>query len=196
MQSRKKTTVAVLRLMLGLTVEEFAALIGKSTSAVTSLEAGRLALSEETAFKISQQTGVSLEWLLHGDAKQKPYTGPSSNGTTEPYTKEVFERLQARKLERDHRTMSEVRIVAGIATIGDWLSIYSHAVETGEGELVRYLMRDFLKKLNERFAKDDDAFFRANEKARLTTADGSNFKFVQDDDGCIFLWPADRSPSQ
>jgi hypothetical protein len=176
--------------MLELSVEEFAALIDKAPSTIKSLETARLALSEETAFKIRQQTGVSLEWLLNGNANRKPYAETSSNGTAEPYTKGIFERIQSQKLERDDRLNPEWRIVRGIVSIADWLSIYSHAVETGEDELVRYLMREFLKKLNERFAKDDDEFFRANEKARLTTADGSNYKFIQaPDDGHIHLWP-------
>jgi transcriptional regulator with XRE-family HTH domain len=59
----------VLRQILGLTVEEFAKLIGKSLTTVNSLETGRLKLSEETAFRISQETGVEMHWLLKGKSK-------------------------------------------------------------------------------------------------------------------------------
>jgi transcriptional regulator with XRE-family HTH domain len=60
-------------LSLGLTVQEFADLIGKSTVTVNSLETGRLLLSAETAQTIAKETGANMDWLLADNPKGKPY---------------------------------------------------------------------------------------------------------------------------
>src|SRR5580700_991782 len=97
MISRQKTTVAALRQKLGLSVEEFGQLIGKSISTVTKLENGLLKLSVETAIKISNETGVDLQWLMAGDPKEDAYSTDEVWDRKEPYTKELFERIQAVK---------------------------------------------------------------------------------------------------
>jgi transcriptional regulator with XRE-family HTH domain len=196
MHSRKKTPVAALRLMLGLSAQEFASLIGKSISALTSLETGRLALSEETANSIARQTGVAVAWLLDGNSKQKPYVSTSVDGSREPYTKEHFERIQAAKdASAKRKSNPENRLIGAIATVTDWLSLYNKAEENGEGDLARYLMRNFLEELVERFGKDDDAFLRINAKARITNAEDTRFAFIEGDKG-IALWlaPRDEKP--
>lgn len=48
MKSKGKTSVAVLRQKLSLSVDELAKLIGKSPHTIVSLESGRLKLSEKT----------------------------------------------------------------------------------------------------------------------------------------------------
>ena len=72
MISGLKTPVAVLRQMLGLSVEDFGKLIGKSLSTVTKLDNGALPLSEETAHTVSLETGVSMHWLLEGNPAEDP----------------------------------------------------------------------------------------------------------------------------
>ena len=67
MISGLKTPVAVLRQMLGLSVEDFGKLIGKSLSTVTKLDNGALPLSEETAHTVSLETGVSISSPLRTD---------------------------------------------------------------------------------------------------------------------------------
>jgi transcriptional regulator with XRE-family HTH domain len=86
MRSLRKTTVAVVREELGLGLQEFADLIGKSTSTVSSLENGRLKLSEPTALTISKKTGVSLKWLLDGDV-----SAPITNSNAEGWTIRAYE---------------------------------------------------------------------------------------------------------
>ena len=105
MISRQKTTVAVLRQLLELSVKDFGSLIGKSVSTITKLENGMLKLSEETASLISQETGVSLYWLMDGNPRRKPYLSfnkrpipnfgaHSPTAFKFPYEKEYFERIQ------------------------------------------------------------------------------------------------------
>jgi transcriptional regulator with XRE-family HTH domain len=195
MHSRKKTPVAVLRLMLGLTVEQFAGLIGKSTSAVTSLETRRLALSEETAFRISRETGVSVVWLLNGNAKQKPYVS-HENGSIEPYTRETFERIQAQKLgsKDGARSKSGGSLDRAIMIITDWLSVYFHAGKRGEADLAEYLMRQFLADLVERLGKDDEGFMRENAKAGITNAKAQGRSFIQLGESITLGFPSREPP--
>jgi transcriptional regulator with XRE-family HTH domain len=173
MHSRKKTTVAVLRLELGLTVEEFAALIGKSISAVTSLETGRLALSEDTAQTIAAETGVALDWLLHGNAKEKPYVFQDRFGMRDGYTRRHFERIQAAKSGKAPRVElpHEMNFVKAIDTVCPWISVYYKAAEKGEIDLAVYLMRKAIDELAKRFGKDDKAVLQATEKVRIRIVD-------------------------
>jgi hypothetical protein len=90
MKSRKRTTVAIVRDEIGLSVEDFAKLIGKKPDTVKSLESRpgrlpRLALSERTALEISERTGVSAAWLLEGNVRIKPV---DQNGN--PWNRDVF----------------------------------------------------------------------------------------------------------
>jgi transcriptional regulator with XRE-family HTH domain len=179
MQSTKKTTVAVLRNEIGLSVEQFAALIGRSVSAVNSLETGRLALGEETAFTIQEQTGVEMTWLLSGKSKEPPYIFDQF-GEEHLYTKEVFELIQAQKATGiAPKERAPWRLVGAMAIASDWLSVYNHAVKAGRGPLASYLMQRFLDGLVERLGQDNDAFMRLNKKARIITADGSEWSFDQ-----------------
>jgi transcriptional regulator with XRE-family HTH domain len=92
-RSERRTTVAVVRQETGLSVEEFADLVGKSVSAIKSIEAGRLPLSERTSADIAQKTGVDMMWLGHGDP-----AGPIPDFTGKLWTKQTFERVQAGEL--------------------------------------------------------------------------------------------------
>jgi transcriptional regulator with XRE-family HTH domain len=192
MKSREKTTVAVLRQKLGLSVEEFGQLIGKSISTVTKLETGLLKLSVETAIKISNETGVEVKWLMAKDPTEDPYTTAGRSNRKEPYDKELFEKIQAHKKPgRKFGGKPSGRLTSAIAIAGDWLSIYNAAAEvdaTAEGESdraehVAYLMGEFLDGLVERFGKNDEAFLRLNAGARIIDADGKDWVFEQNEMG-------------
>jgi transcriptional regulator with XRE-family HTH domain len=87
MRSLRKTTVAVVREELGLGLQEFADLIGKSAATVSSLENGRLRLSEKTALEISKKTYVGLSWLMTGDPKVPPVDLKGKPWSSETYEK-------------------------------------------------------------------------------------------------------------
>jgi transcriptional regulator with XRE-family HTH domain len=185
MRSLKKTPVAVLRNMLELSIDEFGKLVGIAPSSVKSLENGRLALSEKTAFRIKDETGVSVAWLLNGNSKQKPYVERLPDGSSTLYTKERFERIQATKLEPNDESQEklELRYDRAIAIITDWLSAYFHADEKGEADLAEYLMRKALEEIVDRFGKDDDGFMRVNAKAGIIQADGTPRAFIRSSRG-------------
>lgn len=190
MISRQKTTVAVLRQLLGLSVEEFGQLIGKSVSTVTKLENGLLKLSAETAIKISHETGVDVEWLMAEDPKEDPYWTDPAWDRKEPYNKELFEKIQAHKKTGRRIRIGRKparRLTSAIAIAVDWLSVYNAAAESdaaneGEGdkaERVAYLVREFFDGLVKRFGKDDKAFLRLNAGAQIIDADGKEWVFEQ-----------------
>lgn len=91
-RSSYRHPIAVLRTVLDLSTEEFAALVGCSKSTVESIEAGprRLKLSDALAMAISEATGVSLVWLLQGNPKV-----PIIDRLGAPYTKAQFTQMRA-----------------------------------------------------------------------------------------------------
>jgi transcriptional regulator with XRE-family HTH domain len=72
MRSLLSSVVAVVRNETGLSAEDFGKLIGKPVGTIRKLEAKLLDLSEKTAMQINVATGVSLPWLLRGDASSPP----------------------------------------------------------------------------------------------------------------------------
>jgi transcriptional regulator with XRE-family HTH domain len=181
MKSKRSTTVAVLRQDLGLSVEEFAKLIDKSVATINSLETGRLNLSEETAFKIQQQTGVEMEWLLKAGPREKPYVlSFEGYGARKPYTKELFEQIQSSKGRKSYYLEGpQHHLIPAISIVSDWISVYTAAEQTGRGDLAAYLMCQFLDQLVERMGKNDDLFFRLNKNAKIVANDGSEWKFAK-----------------
>jgi hypothetical protein len=93
--SKRKTTVAVLREILGLDGQQdnFATLIGKSPSWVRHASCAFLPLTREAAYQIAFATGVSPEWLLAGDVGKPPITSDHSS----PYSRNAFLEYQTKK---------------------------------------------------------------------------------------------------
>ena len=98
--SSKKTPAAVLRSIIGIKVPEMAELLQCSTATIQSIESGRLKVTDMIAFKMYDQTGVSIQWLQGGDAK-RPMTAEGK-----PYTRAAYERVQnAKALPDPQRTL-------------------------------------------------------------------------------------------
>ena len=189
-RSQRKTTVAVLRQLLGLSVEEFAKLIGKSATTINSLETGRLKLSEETAFTISKETGVEMFWLLKGRPKDKPYTLDESNGEDRPYTKEDYEVTQARKEQEPPSKLDPDRLILnGLGSVLNWLPIYAKAQQDGKGYLANYLLHQCLKELAERLGQDYEAVWQARKNTRFIAGDGSKWFLTRYGHGDLRWWP-------
>ena len=182
MISRLKTPVAVLRQMLGLSVEDFGKLIGKSLSTVTKLDNGALPLSEETAHTVSLETGVSMHWLLEGNPAEEPYNF-DFDGHKQPYLKEHFGRIQSQKgkVTRFPDNPAWHFVVSTVAA-NEWHSVYVAAEKAGRGGLAIYRLRKFLRGLVAEMGKDDEEFLRLNADAQLTTADGSQWKWASTKD--------------
>ena len=92
-RSTKKSTLAVLREIIGINAGQMGKRLGCSRHTINSIEINRIALGEERATKLFTETHISLDWLLANDSKPPPV---SAKG--EPYTPEIYKRTQA--LER------------------------------------------------------------------------------------------------
>jgi hypothetical protein len=141
-------------------------------------------------FGCQNETGVDLQWLMAGDPKEDPYSTDPAWDCKEPYSKELFEKIQAhkksgRKIRIGNRPAR--RLTSAIAITIDWLSVYSAAAEadaategeSDKAEHVAYLMGEFIADLVKRFGKNDEAFLRLNAGARIIDADGKEWAFEQ-----------------
>jgi len=177
--SSKRTAIAMLRGVLGLSVEDFAKLIGKSTPTIRSLESGRLKLSEGTARTIAKETGVSIFWLLENDPSKEPFY--EVHGIRWPYGKAVYEVLQAEGAKSGFRPPEVSTALMHATTVRhclDWLPIFAAAEKAGKGDLAVFLLRRFFADMTERFGADLRIAREASKSSRLTTADGSKYDFM------------------
>jgi transcriptional regulator with XRE-family HTH domain len=163
MRSLRKTPVAVVREELGLSLQEFADLIGKSAATVSSLENGRLRLSERTALAICKKTGVSLTWLLAGDPTFPPVNAKGGLWAKEDYetqSGEVFKSFgeftgtMANTFTHFYAIMLEAILAKQIRDDPDRAIII----------LVR--SEQFLKDLRDEFGADDQLITELLPKAR------------------------------
>jgi transcriptional regulator with XRE-family HTH domain len=154
--SSKRTTVAVLRDLVGLKTPEFARIVGLSLSAIEKLESGRLKLSEEVAIRISQETGVSADWLLEGQTQVPPYTEASVllNLTTreslEPYTRDHFEHRRAHRNE----LLSPLDVTYPPWFAARMAAVMIAAVAADNGRLADYRAEQFLCSMEKTFGKN------------------------------------------
>jgi hypothetical protein len=79
--SRKKTCLAVLRQLTNYDAPGFGELIGRKVDWMKKAESGKIPVPVEVSRMISHETGVSLDWILKGDAHK-----PCVDWKGEPYT--------------------------------------------------------------------------------------------------------------
>lgn len=139
--SLKRTTVAVLRSILGMKVGEFAELHGCTVHTINSLESGRLKLSEVMAERIFHETGIAPKWLLDDDV-----SAPPKSARWEPFTREIFVATEANKATQDkqkpHFFAIEFANLAG--TLRD---ILAGANRTGRYRMAHYRIEKFLDQM-------------------------------------------------
>lgn len=118
-----KHPLAVLRVALGLSQKEMAALAECSTPTIQALELCKLNLSERLGSVIAAKTGVSLAWLLGGNPR-----AAMLSRWGHPYTPEVFDKVQA----------AEAASAKGRAA-GDYFNA-NHVLATGFATMARALL--------------------------------------------------------
>ncbi len=102
--SAQSHTLAVLRILVGLTQKEMAAVLHCSTPTIQAVELGRLNLSEKLAGLASLQTGINLAWLLKNDVSQPPIDIKGK-----AYSKETFEQFQSTNtIRKDPQMENEI----------------------------------------------------------------------------------------
>ena len=158
-QSQKKTTIAILRGVLGAThgrEENFARLMNKSGAWVKRARAGHIPLTEQSARDIHHATGINLAWLLKNDISEPPI-----NSAGEPYTFECFQARRVELTSGDIKARSVFRlknVLSEIAGIG------SAAGKSGKLSLFQWRYTDFAEKCREEFGFDDEASNAALKK--------------------------------
>ena len=103
--SERKTTAAELRHIIGITTDKWAKLLDRSEPTIHSLESGRLKLSADLALIMNYESGISIKWLLDGNPKAPPVAEFG-----EKYSREFFEKVQARKKYFAHVEENKVKI--------------------------------------------------------------------------------------
>lgn len=146
--------IATIRKGIDYTQAQFGGLIGRSRPTVQAIELGKLRLTEELAQKVSEETGVSLKWLLEEDPDTEPYSEMGAGHA--PWNREIFEHIQASKHPVHFvRSQGQVDSAAiAIESIIDWLPIFSAATKTGKNYLALYHLSKFLRDMRNKFGED------------------------------------------
>lgn len=153
--SSLRHTLAVLRITIGLTQKELANILKCSAPTIQAIELGRLKLSEGLAFKVSQETGCSLQWLLDNDVSKPPVRVFDER----PLMKETFESIQGRGEDKQSPSSTK-KALAAMEQIEDLREakllevLFEKANEIGKRELLRYRFSKFVEKFTEEFGID------------------------------------------
>jgi transcriptional regulator with XRE-family HTH domain len=166
--------LAVLRQIVGITQKELANLVGKSAATVQAIELGKLALSEELAAKIENQTGVSSDWLLDGDV-----TRPIENALGASYLKDDYELARAKNSKLPaavDETSMEMCHVAGLLN-GERLGhIFAAAMgaKPSKFHVLMFLAHQWLEEMEQKFGKPSDDYleYRSRVTVSRKRADG------------------------
>ena len=164
-QSPRRHTLAVLRLLIGLTQKEMAALVGRSVVTIQKIELGKLRLGPELADEISGQTWVSLKWLLDGDIKMAPVAAVGG-----PYTKKLFELRQAQLQGNPGMGQQEPAIWAKFyisQQVAEYAAAAGAAVKQKKLELFNYKFRKAIESLKKEFGCEESirSLEKLNQKA-------------------------------
>ena len=148
----QRTPAAVLRAIIGVSVNEMAEFLECSPYTVHSLETGRQKMSEEMAHLLLIQTGISPDWLLAGDPKVPPVSVLGA-----PFTKNVYETTQATRAFFDSPP--------GNLLYGDLLDLWARlaailtsASGRGEYQLAAYKATKAVQQLGKEFGQNRDIY--------------------------------------
>lgn len=146
MKRKKMSVVQHLRESLGMPQKQFMDVIGRTLDAVRSLECGRLALSQSLAAEIAVATGISLEWLMAGDAT-KPMTSQYGGG---PYSKAVFDRVQAQRRRDKNDVPSMICLLRDVRILAvQMLHTLLEAWKSQNSELCAFKMMEAMDAVRE-----------------------------------------------
>lgn len=155
MRSRKKTTLAVLRDILGPvsgSETKFAARIGLSISWLRKASAGISPLTPETAAKISTAIGVSPAWLLRGDITAPPLElDDKTPFTQQSYRQRVDDQQgsESSRLKASNRIVEQALVALLVFRI---LKVMFCARETTRWSEAKFKLREFVEMLERSFA--------------------------------------------
>jgi hypothetical protein len=155
--SSQKTTAAVLRQKSGtkdISIKdvEWAKMLGRSVQAIHNIESGRTKLRHELATKMYEETGISIDWLMKGDP-----TVPPISESGEPYTREIYERVQAQKTpyNQPHPMYRHYDKLGFCARL---IAILESASARKDYYMARYKVHTALDSLRREFGMDEEVY--------------------------------------
>lgn len=151
--SKKKHPLALLRIELGLLQKQLADIAGCSTGAIQSIELKRLKLSEELAARISENTGVSVRWLLAGEPKGPIPAAESTSYDFIKFSKRHYDLARSRGLS----PVEEGRVRALLQLYGDLFHAIYLFARSGPPEECRvfyHRLSEGLERLNRELEGD------------------------------------------
>jgi len=149
-----KSTLAVLRRIIGIGQKEMADLVGCSFPTIQAIEYRKLELSERLGEQISIQTGIDVKWLLDGDTSKPPidtYFGVA-------FTRQTFEETRAAKRQAPDSSLAYPRLSVDLSLvcfIQRTCAILAKASKNGKERLCEYKMESFLDDLEKEFGADE-----------------------------------------
>jgi transcriptional regulator with XRE-family HTH domain len=145
--SSQSHTLAVLRILAGLTQKEMAEILSCSAPTIQAIELGRLNLSEKLAGYASLKTGINLAWLLNNDVAQPPVDIKG-----QPYTKATFEHFQAiAEIKKDPQMESEVALFCRDQIVGRLHALLLRAYLNNDTDLCAYKLSKAFDDLEKQF---------------------------------------------
>ncbi len=148
--SRKRTTLAILRTLLGPiwgSEKSFSDITGLSLSWIRKASAGGVPMTQRAAESISEATGISLEWLMNADIKATPVGVDGSL-----YTMESFEKWAQRRQTR-HAEKSSASPSYPLQQI--LLSLHA-AQKQGKSSTAFFHLRQFSELMRCQFGQEED----------------------------------------
>ena len=168
--SRRKTTVAVLRGILGSIhgqEDKFAKLAERSSSWVKKVSAGQEVLVDDAARVLELNVGISLAWL-----KGDPSLPPISL-TGRPFDFKFFENYRAKLRDGIYPRISVVRFTGTISKIA---AIGAAAGRKGKASLFHWRLSEFLKKCSDDFGFDESAGRKLERSLEKANVSGMSFQ--------------------
>lgn len=91
--------VAIVRKVVGMSQPVFAKLVGIAESTLAKIESLRLPLSKDNAIRITDETGVSMRWLIAGNTQEPPHADEfrfnQKGGKYPRFDQQLFEKRRA-----------------------------------------------------------------------------------------------------
>ena len=168
--SKRKTTVAVLRGILGRIhgqEERFAKMAERSRSWVKKVSAGQEVLVDDAARVLELNVGISLAWL-----KGDPNLPPVSS-TGRPFDFKFFEEYRAKRRNGIYQKISVVRFTGTMSKIA---GIGAAAGRKGKASLFHWRLSEFLKECSDEFGVDESASRRLERSLEKANVSGMSFQ--------------------
>jgi hypothetical protein len=191
--SLKRTTLAVLRSIIGVKDNEMAEILQCSCPTIHSVESGRLKLSDDLARRVSHETGISLSWLLNGDVKAPPISA-----NHRPFTRELYESHRATKTLPAGMEFSPVEMAS---FYGQLRAILVSADCRSDYQIAAYKVEKMITALAAEFGRDESVYsgdahtHDLRRSSKLMEADAKSVKAFARGlaDAWVKLTPAQRT---